>query len=83
MLLCLFFFPICVYGQYHFGVQLLFNGGFLSLTPEEKFITDGTIVEAKEANEEDLLVVHSKRYLNRLKVVFSSFDVIFLVNILH
>lgn len=35
---------------------------------EEKFITDGNIVEAREAAEEDLLVVHTKRYLNRLKV---------------
>ncbi|CAG5943149.1 unnamed protein product [Menidia menidia] len=35
---------------------------------EEQFITDEVIVEAREATEEDLLVVHSKRYLNKLKV---------------
>uniref|UniRef100_A0A3Q2PD47 Histone deacetylase 11 n=1 Tax=Fundulus heteroclitus TaxID=8078 RepID=A0A3Q2PD47_FUNHE len=34
---------------------------------KEQFITDGNIVEAREATEEDLLVVHSKRYLSRLK----------------
>ncbi|CAG5943865.1 unnamed protein product, partial [Menidia menidia] len=33
----------------------------------EQFITDEIIVEAREATEEDLLVVHSKRYLNKLK----------------
>lgn len=35
---------------------------------EEQFINDGNLVEAREAAEEDLLVVHTKRYLNRLKV---------------
>uniref|UniRef100_A0A8C6T8G0 Histone deacetylase 11 n=1 Tax=Neogobius melanostomus TaxID=47308 RepID=A0A8C6T8G0_9GOBI len=34
---------------------------------KEKFITDGNLVEAREATEEDLLVAHTKRYLNRLK----------------
>nr|XP_014349660.1 PREDICTED: histone deacetylase 11 isoform X4 [Latimeria chalumnae] len=34
---------------------------------EEKLITDDTIVEAREATEEDLLVVHTRRYLNKLK----------------
>ncbi|KAM8913762.1 histone deacetylase 11 isoform 2-T7 [Spinachia spinachia] len=34
---------------------------------EEQFVTDGNIVEALEATEEDLLVVHTQRYLNRLK----------------
>ncbi|XP_068598646.1 histone deacetylase 11 isoform X2 [Brachionichthys hirsutus] len=38
--------------------------GFLR---EEKLVTDGNIVEAREATEEDLLVVHTKRYLSRLK----------------
>lgn len=35
---------------------------------EEQFINDGNLVEAREAAEEDLLIVHTKRYLNRLKV---------------
>lgn len=47
---------------------------------EEKFITDGTIVEAREATEEDLLVVHTKRYLNRLKVTFSPANLTVFVN---
>ncbi|XP_063796680.1 histone deacetylase 11 isoform X3 [Pseudophryne corroboree] len=34
---------------------------------DEKLITDDTIVAAKEATEEDLLVVHTRRYLNKLK----------------
>ncbi|KAK1799642.1 hypothetical protein P4O66_006176, partial [Electrophorus voltai] len=33
----------------------------------EQFITDETIVPAREASEEDLLVVHTRRYLSRLK----------------
>nr|XP_014349657.1 PREDICTED: histone deacetylase 11 isoform X1 [Latimeria chalumnae] len=37
---------------------------------EEKLITDDTIVEAREATEEDLLVVHTRRYLNKLKWSF-------------
>lgn len=41
---------------------------FLHLFPEEQFITDETIVPAREASEADLLVVHTARYLNRLKV---------------
>ncbi|XP_026999757.1 histone deacetylase 11 isoform X1 [Tachysurus fulvidraco] len=36
-------------------------------TREEQLITDETIVAAREASEEDLLVVHTKRYLSRLK----------------
>lgn len=35
---------------------------------EEGFLTDADIVEAREATEEDLLLVHTKRYLNKLKV---------------
>lgn len=35
---------------------------------EEQFITDDNIVQAREATEEDLLVVHTKRYLSKLKV---------------
>lgn len=50
------------------------------LASEEKFITDGTIVEAREATEEDLLVVHTKRYLNRLKVAFSPANLTVFVN---
>lgn len=38
------------------------------LVSEEQFVTDGNIVEALEATEEDLLVVHTKSYLSRLKV---------------
>lgn len=41
---------------------------------EEQFIADGNIVEAREATEEDLLVVHTKRYLNRLKVTLFSLN---------
>ncbi|KAF3855698.1 hypothetical protein F7725_016421, partial [Dissostichus mawsoni] len=33
----------------------------------EQFLTDENMVEAREASEEDLLVVHTKRYLNKLK----------------
>lgn len=40
----------------------------MPLVSEEQFVTDGNIVEALEATEEDLLVVHTQRYLNRLKV---------------
>ncbi|KAK2914537.1 histone deacetylase 11 isoform X1 [Channa argus] len=42
-------------------------GKVIHFLKEEQFITDGNIVEALEATEEDLLVVHTKRYLNRLK----------------
>lgn len=42
-------------------------GKVIHFLKEEQFITDGSIVEAREATEEDLLVVHTKRYLNRLK----------------
>ncbi|KAF0035426.1 hypothetical protein F2P81_013184 [Scophthalmus maximus] len=42
-------------------------GKVILFLKEEKFLTDGNIVEALEATEEDLLVVHTKRYLNRLK----------------
>ncbi|XP_034724414.1 histone deacetylase 11 isoform X2 [Etheostoma cragini] len=42
-------------------------GKVIHFLKEEHFITDGNIVEAREATEEDLLVVHTKRYLNRLK----------------
>uniref|UniRef100_A0A8P4GI03 Histone deacetylase 11 n=1 Tax=Dicentrarchus labrax TaxID=13489 RepID=A0A8P4GI03_DICLA len=42
-------------------------GKVIHFLKEEQFIADGNIVEAREATEEDLLVVHTKRYLNRLK----------------
>ncbi|XP_042180914.1 histone deacetylase 11 isoform X2 [Oncorhynchus tshawytscha] len=42
-------------------------GKVIHFLKEEKLISDGSIVEAREATEEDLLVVHTKRYLNRLK----------------
>lgn len=41
---------------------------YICLYTEEQFITDETIVAAREASEEDLLVVHTKCYLSRLKV---------------
>lgn len=31
-------------------------------------MSDGMLVEAREASDEDLLVVHTRRYLNELKV---------------
>ncbi|KAI5614509.1 histone deacetylase 11 [Silurus asotus] len=42
-------------------------GKVIHFLKEEQFITDETIVAAREASEEDLLVVHTKHYLNRLK----------------
>ncbi|KAF5908732.1 histone deacetylase 11 isoform X2, partial [Clarias magur] len=42
-------------------------GKVIQFLKEEQFITDETIVTAREASEEDLLVVHTKRYLSRLK----------------
>uniref|UniRef100_A0A667ZXE0 Histone deacetylase 11 n=1 Tax=Myripristis murdjan TaxID=586833 RepID=A0A667ZXE0_9TELE len=42
-------------------------GKVIRFLKEEGLISDGNIVEAHEATEEDLLVVHTKRYLNRLK----------------
>ncbi|XP_017548315.1 histone deacetylase 11 isoform X1 [Pygocentrus nattereri] len=42
-------------------------GKVIHFLKEEQFITDEMIVPAREASEEDLLVVHTKRYLNRLK----------------
>lgn len=53
----------------------LLTGNFTNVpvcVSEGKFLHDGNIVEAREAAEEDLLVVHSKRYLNRLKVASPS-----------
>ncbi|XP_068107971.1 histone deacetylase 11 isoform X3 [Hyperolius riggenbachi] len=45
-------------------------GKVINFLREEKLITDDTIVTAKEATEEDLLVVHTRRYLNKLKWSF-------------
>uniref|UniRef100_A0A3B4A7S0 Histone deacetylase 11 n=1 Tax=Periophthalmus magnuspinnatus TaxID=409849 RepID=A0A3B4A7S0_9GOBI len=42
-------------------------GKVIHFLKEEQFITDENIVEAREASEQDLLVTHTKRYLNRLK----------------
>lgn len=35
---------------------------------EENLLSDSMLVEAREASDEDLLVVHTRRYLNELKV---------------
>ncbi|XP_008319195.1 histone deacetylase 11 [Cynoglossus semilaevis] len=45
-------------------------GKVINFLKEEQFLTDDNIVEAREAAEEDLLIVHTKRYLNRLKWSF-------------
>ncbi|KAK7907408.1 hypothetical protein WMY93_016020 [Mugilogobius chulae] len=45
-------------------------GKVIHFLKEEQFINDESIVEAREASEEDLLVVHTKRYLSRLKWSF-------------
>ncbi|ROI16177.1 Histone deacetylase 11 [Anabarilius grahami] len=42
-------------------------GKVIRFLKEEQFITDEIIVPAREASEADLLVVHTTRYLNRLK----------------
>ncbi|XP_023607205.1 histone deacetylase 11 isoform X4 [Myotis lucifugus] len=42
-------------------------GKVISFLKEEKLLSDGMLVEAREASEEDLLVVHTRRYLNELK----------------
>lgn len=46
------------------------EAGACSVVPEEKLLSDGMLVEAREASEEDLLVVHTRRYLNELKVQY-------------
>lgn len=46
--------------------------GSSSVVPEEKLLSDGMLVEAREASEEDLLVVHTRRYLNELKVQYQD-----------
>ncbi|XP_045847410.1 histone deacetylase 11 isoform X3 [Meles meles] len=42
-------------------------GKVISFLKEEKLLSDGMLVEAREASDEDLLVVHTRRYLNALK----------------
>ncbi|XP_074139775.1 histone deacetylase 11 isoform X2 [Sminthopsis crassicaudata] len=42
-------------------------GKVVHFLKEENFLTDVMIVEAREATEEDLRVVHTQRYLNKLK----------------
>ncbi|KTG40650.1 hypothetical protein cypCar_00000208 [Cyprinus carpio] len=42
-------------------------GKVIHFLKEEQFINDEVIVLAREASEADLLVVHTARYLNRLK----------------
>ncbi|KAK2534437.1 Hdac11 [Columba livia] len=43
---------------------------YFSPVSEEKLIADDLIVQAREATDEDLLVVHTRRYLNKLKWSF-------------
>ncbi|KAG8127850.1 putative Histone deacetylase 11 protein [Naja naja] len=45
-------------------------GKIIHFLKEAKLITDDLIVQAQEATEEDLLVVHTRHYLNRLKWSF-------------
>ncbi|XP_039401988.1 histone deacetylase 11 isoform X2 [Mauremys reevesii] len=45
-------------------------GKVINFLKEEKLIADDLIVQAREASEEDLLVVHTRRYLNKLKWSF-------------
>ncbi|XP_040424355.1 histone deacetylase 11 isoform X4 [Cygnus olor] len=42
-------------------------GKVINFLKEEKLIGDDLIVQAREATDEDLLVVHTRRYLNKLK----------------
>uniref|UniRef100_A0A4X1U5B1 Histone deacetylase 11 n=1 Tax=Sus scrofa TaxID=9823 RepID=A0A4X1U5B1_PIG len=46
-------------------------GKVISFLKEEKLLTDSMLVEAREASDEDLLVVHTRRYLNELKWSFA------------
>lgn len=52
------------------GLRVGKEAGACSVVPEEKLLSDGMLVEAREASEEDLLVVHTRRYLNELKVQY-------------
>ncbi|XP_054339708.1 histone deacetylase 11 isoform X1 [Pongo pygmaeus] len=46
-------------------------GKVINFLKEEKLLSDSMLVEAREASEEDLLVVHTRRYLNELKWSFA------------
>ncbi|XP_025127918.1 histone deacetylase 11 isoform X2 [Bubalus bubalis] len=46
-------------------------GKVISFLKEEKLLSDSMLVEAREASDEDLLVVHTRRYLNELKWSFA------------
>uniref|UniRef100_A0A8D0FDM0 Histone deacetylase 11 n=1 Tax=Strix occidentalis caurina TaxID=311401 RepID=A0A8D0FDM0_STROC len=45
-------------------------GKVINFLKEEKLIADDLIVQAREATDEDLLVAHTRRYLNKLKFLF-------------
>ncbi|XP_025932354.1 histone deacetylase 11 isoform X5 [Apteryx rowi] len=45
-------------------------GKVIDFLKEEKLVVDDLIVQAREATEDDLLVVHTRRYLNKLKFLF-------------
>ncbi|XP_057411568.1 histone deacetylase 11 isoform X6 [Balaenoptera acutorostrata] len=46
-------------------------GKVIGFLKEEKLLSDSMLVEAREASDEDLLVVHTRRYLNELKWSFA------------
>ncbi|XP_060036323.1 histone deacetylase 11 isoform X3 [Erinaceus europaeus] len=46
-------------------------GKVIGFLKEEKLLSDNMLVEAREASDEDLLVVHTRRYLNELKWSFA------------
>ncbi|EQB77839.1 Histone deacetylase 11-like protein [Camelus ferus] len=46
-------------------------GKVISFLKEEKLLSDSMLVEAREASDEDLLVVHTRRYLSELKWSFA------------
>ncbi|XP_030657657.1 histone deacetylase 11 isoform X3 [Nomascus leucogenys] len=49
-------------------------GKVINFLKEEKLLSDNMLVEAREASEEDLLVVHTRRYLNELKFLFERVE---------
>ncbi|XP_042536199.1 histone deacetylase 11 isoform X2 [Dipodomys spectabilis] len=49
-------------------------GKVINFLKEEKLLADSMLVEAREASEEDLLVVHTRRYLNELKFLFERVE---------
>ncbi|KAF4803901.1 Histone deacetylase 11 [Turdus rufiventris] len=58
-------------------------GKVINFLKEEKLIADDLIVQAREATDEDLLVVHTRRYLNKLKVLYLHVFVQQTVQMLH